>query len=136
MDGGSLLFGKLRVSVNPALGRAVSGRGIDDAGIGIFDQRHGLPRSVVRQTQECHIRRVQKLLPLRAVAALLLVDAKQLNVVPAFQPLPYLKPCGAGLPVDIDLRFHKRPPYCVLWAFTKSSTALICRVVSATAGPP
>ena len=97
---------QLRETVDPAGSGAVGGGGVDDPGVGIVHQGHGLPGRRVRQAEKHNIRRVHELFPLLRVLALGLVDQQQVDVRPEGQPVVDLQARGALLAVNIHLWFQ------------------------------
>ena len=93
-------------AVNPVGVGAVGGGSVDDAGGGIFHQRHSFHGRGVRQAQENNIRRVHEFGALHAVFALILVNKQQLDILAAAQPPVNLQAGGAFLAVNINFRFH------------------------------
>jgi hypothetical protein len=84
----------------------VGGRGIDDAGIGIVDQRHRLFRGVIRQAKEGHIGFVDQALALGNILALVGVDFQQRDVGALGEVFIDLQAGRTFLAVDKDFIGH------------------------------
>ena len=89
----------------------MGGGSVDDPGSRVLRQRHRLHGGGVRQAEENQIGLVHQPLPLGSVLPLVLVDEKELNILPSRQPVINLQAGGALLAVDIYNRLtHGEPP--------------------------
>ena len=85
---------------SPARQRAVRAAGVDDAGVGVADQRRRFARGVIGQAQKSDVGGVQQTRALGGVFALIGRDAQHLHIGSARQHLVDAKAGGALLSVD------------------------------------
>ncbi len=83
------------------------GRGVDHPRIGVVDQRDGFARGVVRQAEDRHVGRVQRVAPGVGGLTSRVIEADQIDIRPVFQPVEDLEAGRAGLAVDEDRGAHK-----------------------------
>ena len=102
-DGGALALRELGEAVGPVGGRAVRRGGVDDAGVGVLHETHGLAGRVVGQAEEHDVSGVDEALALVEVVALVLVDAQQLQVVARADAVEDLQAGRAALAIDVYL---------------------------------
>ena len=103
-------LGQLSKAVIPVRVGAVRGRGINDTGGIILDERNGLACRRIRQAQERNVGCVQELAALLSVLALVLIDEQQLDVVAAAEALVNLEAGRALFAVDVNFRLHRPQP--------------------------
>src|SRR4030042_555737 len=84
----------------------MSGGAIDDADRLVFYQTHGLAGGVIGQAEKNDIRFVKQLFPSSGVLTLIVGYPENFNVIPAIQPLAYLKAGGAVLSVNKHRFLH------------------------------
>ena len=114
----------------------MGGGAVDDPGVVVVDEGHRLHGGGVWQAEEDQVGRVEELLPLGGVLALVLVDQKKLDVLPGGQAVVYLQAGGALLAVDVYFRLvHMLLLLYLRWA-VNSSIRLICFSTLSRAGPP
>ena len=89
---------------------------VDNAHVWILHQRHRLTGTLVGQTEEHDVGRIDKAAPLVGVVALVLVDAQQLQVISGAYAVENLQACRASLTVDVHLclRHRASSASCVL----------------------
>ena len=110
LDGFAVRLGKLGKAVVPIRVGAVRGRGIDDTGGVILDERNGLACRRIRQAQKRNVGCIEELAALLDVLALVLVDEQQLDIVAAAETLINLQTGRAFLAVDVNFRLHRPQP--------------------------
>ena len=122
--------------MGPALRHPVGSGAVDDPGVVVVDEGHRFHGGGVGQAEEDQVGRVEELLPLGGVLALVLVDQKKLDVLPGGQAVVYLQAGGALLAVDVYFRLvHMLLLLYLRWA-VNSSIRLICFSTLSRAGPP
>ncbi len=109
-DGGGLIFVHLGKAIGPAVSGAEGGRGVDDPGRIIVDQRHAFARRIVRQAEDGDVGGVEQPLAFGHILALVRIDRDQFEIAPVGQPLADLQSCGAGFAIDEDLCDHGAAP--------------------------
>ena len=109
-DSFAVCLGQLGKAVIPVRVGAVRGRGIDDTGGVILDERNGLACRRIRQAQERNVGCVQELAALLSVLAPVLIDEQQLDVVAAAEALVNLEAGRTLFAVDVDFRLHRPQP--------------------------
>ena len=78
---------QLGETIDPVFGRAVRGRGIDDAGTVVGDQRHRFARRIVGQAENDEVGVVDRLAPRPGVLAAIIGQGEDRQVGPASQPV-------------------------------------------------
>lgn len=98
-----LQFGK---AIGPAIGHAMRARGVDHADLGGPDHLHRLARGVIGQAKDHEVRRIERILALRGVLAVLVAQDDLLDPVAAVEPLADFQARGAHGAVDEDPNRH------------------------------
>ena len=109
-DAPGLLAVHLGKAVDPARRDAMGGRGVDDAGMGVLDQRDAFPRRLVGQAEDGDVGGVERLLAGGQLLAALRGQRNQREVGPGAEAFPDFNAGGAGFAVDEDFRGHRSNP--------------------------
>ena len=75
------------------------GRGVDNYGVGVFDQSDRLDGCGVGQTEKGCVRAVQSPLAALGIFSLFLAERQQLDIAPLHEPVLYSQPGRAGAAV-------------------------------------